>query len=95
MKGVPAPKFEDAPVEPFSKEEIELLLKAAEYCREAQTDQRRKFAMKRMTGRRDRAIILTLLDTGLRASELCALTIGDLDQKTGRVTVKHGTAGGA
>lgn len=28
---------------------------------------------------RDRAIILTLLDTGLRASELCALDVGDLN----------------
>jgi len=38
---------------------------------------------------------LTLLDTGLRASEICALTIGDLDAKSGRVNVKHGTAGAA
>lgn len=95
MKGIPAPKFEEAPVEPFSKEEIERLLKEAVFCREAQTDQRKKFAMKRMTGKRDKAIIFALLDTGLRASELCALTIGDLDQKTGKITVKHGTTGAA
>ena len=56
---------------------------------------RKKFAMKRATAKRDRAIILTLLDTGLRASEICALTIGDLDSKTGRAEVKHGTAGAA
>ena len=51
--------------------------------------------MRRMTARRDRAMILFLLDTGLRASEFCSLTIGDVDQKTGRVVVKHGTLGGA
>ena len=37
------------------------------------------------TGKRDKAILLTLLDTGLRASELCALRISDVDLKSGRV----------
>lgn len=95
MKSVPAPKFTQAQVEAFTKEEIEALLKACEYCREAQTDQRRKFTMRRPTARRDRAIILTLLDTGLRASELCSLRIGDVDLKSGKVIVRHGVAGGS
>jgi integrase/recombinase XerD len=36
-----------------------------------------------------------LLDTGLRASELCALNVGDVDLKSGQVRVKHGDPGGA
>ena len=44
---------------------------------------------------RDQAIILTLIDTGLRAMELCKLLIGNIDLKTGRVEVKHGVIGGA
>lgn len=95
MKAVPAPHFEKPPIEAFSKEDIEHLLKASEFCKEAQTETRRKFTMRRATARRDRAIILTLLDTGLRASELCSLTVGDVEQKTGRVQVKHGILGGA
>lgn len=95
MKQVPPPKFTEPPVEPFTKEEIEALIKACEYCDEAQTSNRRKFRMHRPTAKRDRAILLTLLDTGLRASELCALKIGDLDTKTGKITVKHGAKGGA
>ena len=51
--------------------------------------------MRRSTGHHDRAIILTLLDTRLRASELCALTVGDVDLKSGKMQVKHGRAGGA
>jgi integrase/recombinase XerD len=95
MKKVAAPKFENAPVEPFTREDIETLLKACDYCQEAQTNNRRKFTMHRHTASRDRALILTLLDTGLRASELCALNIGDLDIKTGKVQIKHGVVGAA
>lgn len=95
MKKVPAPKFEPPAIEPFSQEQIEKLLKHTEFKSEAKTNTRRKFAARRATAKRDRAIILFLLDTGLRASELCALTIGDVAQKLGRVEVKHGRAGGA
>jgi len=88
MKSVPGPKYQEPPVEPFSKEEVEALLKACDYCREAQTERRHKFIMRRPSGYRDRALILMLLDTGLRASELCSLLIEDLDMNTGKVTVK-------
>jgi integrase/recombinase XerD len=95
IKAIPAPKFEQAPIEPFTKEEVEALLKACEQCNEAKTTDRRKYIMRRATGRRDQAIIMTLLDTGLRASELSALKVGDVDLKTGKVLVKHGRLGGA
>ncbi len=39
---------------------------------------------------RDKAICLTLLDSGVRASELCALNIEDIDMKEGTVTVRMG-----
>lgn len=95
MQPIPAPKFTEPPVEPFSKEDIEALIKACEYCEEAQTTDRRKFTMRRPTAKRDKALILVLLDTGLRASELCSLRICDVDEKTGKVHVRHGEAGGA
>lgn len=41
-------------------------------------------------GTRDRAILLMLLDTGLRAGELCALDLDDVDVVTGQVHVRHG-----
>ncbi len=94
MRTIPGPKFEVAPITPFTKEQVETLLKVAEYCQEAQTTRRKKFAMKRPTARRDKAIIVFLLDTGLRASEFCALRMADVDPK-GKVSVRHGLAGGA
>lgn len=49
--------------------------------------------MRRATGRRDRALILTLIDSGLRATELCSLRIAVLDSKTGKITIRHGVNG--
>jgi integrase/recombinase XerD len=95
LKAIPAPKYEEAPVEPFSKEDVEALLKACEFSREVRTLDRRTFIMRRASAKRDQALIMTLLDTGLRASELSAVKVGDVDLKSGRVLVKHGRAGGA
>jgi site-specific recombinase XerD len=39
---------------------------------------------------RDKAIFLTFLDTGIRASELCLLNVGDVDMATGEVTIRVG-----
>lgn len=42
------------------------------------------------TGKRDRLILLMLLDTGLRASELLGLTIDNINSITGVIQVVHG-----
>ena len=39
---------------------------------------------------RDRAIILVLVDSGIRASELCSLIIADYDTGRGRLHIRHG-----
>jgi integrase len=95
MSGVPAPQFKVTPVEPFTKDDILALLKASKYCRETVPYNRRRFTTRRPTARRDEAIILTLLDTGLRATELCSLRVEDFDPKLGRIEVRHGVSGGA
>lgn len=45
------------------------------------------------TGRRDKAVLLVLLDTGLRVSELCNLDLADVNLGTGSVLVRHGKGG--
>jgi integrase len=40
-------------------------------------------------GERDRAIVFTLLDTGVRCSELVQLTLDDLDLEAGRLRILH------
>lgn len=46
-------------------------------------------------GVRDRAIVLTLLDTGLRAGELVALDVADFDAAEGLLLVRRGKGGKA
>jgi integrase/recombinase XerD len=95
MKEIPAPRFQNAPIEPFTQEDVQRMLKACTYSREADPINRRRFVMRRPTANRDQAIILTLVDTGLRALELCSLKIEDFDPKRGKLEIKHGVEGGA
>ena len=80
------PKAAYREIKPFSKEEIQALLKAAERTKPSE-GRRKSFTMRRLTALRDIAIILLLLDTGIRASELCRLTGNDIDLQNGLVTI--------
>jgi integrase/recombinase XerD len=95
VKSIPSPKYPLHVIQTFSKEEIEKLIKSCLYTRESQPYNRRSFVMRRPSANRDQALIMFLLDTGLRASELCSLLVGDVDLKTGQVSVRHGVSGGA
>jgi len=93
MAGVPAPRGEERPVRPLTQGEVQALLVACDRMAPARTARRRPFQMARATAVRDKAILLVLLDTGLRAAELCALTVGDVDLASGEVRVRRGKGG--
>jgi integrase/recombinase XerD len=95
MRPLPAPRINKTPIEPFTQEEVQRMLKACVTSREVRLSNRRSSTMRLRFSQRDQAIILTLIETGLRAMELCKLLIGNIDLKTGRVEVKHGVEGGA
>ncbi len=95
MKDVPSPKFKNTPVEPFSQEEVQAMLKVCLYSREYKPSNRKNFVTKLPNGYRDQAVIMVLLDTGLRAMELCSLHIKDANLKTGKIDILHGDEGGA
>lgn len=75
---------------PLDKQQLRQLLLACERTAEWDGEKRSGPTTKRPTRVRDRAIVLMLLDTGSRASELCALLIGDVDMKTGAVQIRRG-----
>jgi site-specific recombinase XerD len=81
------PRPEKRQIVPISLEEIKLLLKACDYSRAYTRPGKRECRHSRPTALRDRAIILTLVDTGLRATELCNLTIGELDRQQRHIVV--------
>lgn len=83
MAGIPRPKVTNTERAPFTQAEVKRLLSAVQPTKARRPRSGKRF----IDALRDRAIILTLLDTGIRAGELCALTIADLHLAAGRLTV--------
>lgn len=87
------PEYPDKVIEPFTAEEIKKLLKAAEYSTAWQTRTGKRTKSKRPTYKRDIALILTLLDSGVRNTELRQLCIKDYDSDNGRLYIARGKGG--
>lgn len=87
---VQSPEYQAREIDPFTQDEVKALIRAVIHSKEWTTRSGKQTQSKRHTAKRDEAIILTLLDTGVRASELCALVIRDYDQKRGRLHIRHG-----
>jgi site-specific recombinase XerC len=73
---VPLVKLEQQIIQPFSTAEIEAMLAAQDRSQHHDT--------------RNYALILFLLDTGVRASECIAIRLDDVDWERGQVRVLHG-----
>ncbi len=82
------PRPAEKAINPYSQEEIQKLLAACDHTASSRTIKRKSFQMERPTAKRDRALVLCLLDTGLRASELCRLNIQDVHLDTGQIEIK-------
>lgn len=78
---VERPRFTRTTISPLSHDDLRRLVGVLE--KDAQGAMRK-------TGQRDRALILSMLDTGARVSEICALTVGDYSPRTGRLLIRHG-----
>jgi len=70
---IPPIKANIRPIDPIPQEEIQKLLKACDAAVKVNGDTR--YMSRRSTAKRDKAIVLLLLDAGLRVTELCELTL--------------------
>jgi integrase/recombinase XerC len=73
---VKAPKVPDEPLDPV---EIETVKKMIAACQSGT-----------FYGNRDKAILLSLLDTGARAKEFLSINLDDLQQATGEILIREG-----
>lgn len=79
------PHAADPPIEPLTEAEIKRLLTACETSREWYN--KPGVAHKRRHAERDKALVLFLYDTGVRATEAVKLQVGNLDLEEGRALV--------
>jgi integrase/recombinase XerD len=87
VHGVTAPRPEKREIIPFTEAEFKAMLAATARSKAYARPGKRKSDHSLPDSDRMRAILLMLLDTGLRASELCDLKIFQVDQRNQRVQV--------
>lgn len=90
IRTIDPPPYEEPVIVPLSRDEIAGLLKV---CDTQAVGGPKSHIRNRATGERDRCIILVLVDTGIRAEELCNLTMTDLNLSTNSLTVRGKGAG--
>lgn len=79
LLGLKAPKLDTKVTESLSESELKRLIKACDG--------------KEFRDRRDAAIVRLMAETGMRAGEVCGLTVDDVDLDRGLVTVRRGKGG--
>ena len=87
---VSRPEFHKVEIMPYSKAEVMALLAATEQSASWRTRNGRRVSSVRPTALRDKTILIVLVDTGIRATELCDLLVRDYEQESGRLLIRHG-----
>lgn len=85
---VDKPKYTKRKIEPLTMNEVKSLVKAMEWT--APWAGKPRCKTKRPTGLRDKAIVLVMVDSGIRVSELCDLQVKDYHKERGRLFINHG-----
>ena len=78
VRAVDPPKAEKREIIPYTEQDIRAMLAACDQSRSYVRPGKRRCSHARPTATRDKAIIAFLVDTGVRASELCNLRIRDV-----------------
>ena len=81
------PQYTNREILPFSQQEIEKLLKYCDTTRAVVDGRRTPYQLKRPHASRNKALILVLLDTGIRSGECSRLRIRDMNLENGELHV--------
>jgi site-specific recombinase XerD len=87
VRRVEAPDPEEREIQPLNEAEIKAMLGALNRSKLYNRPGKATSDHSLRTADRNRAMLLLLLDTGIRASEFCGLTVRDVDQKNMRIQV--------
>lgn len=87
IRQVKRPRPEKKEIDPYTEQDIQAMMDACRRTRSYKRRGKRSCDNTRPTALRDRAIILLLLDTGMRASELCNLIMENVNTRNGQVKV--------
>jgi site-specific recombinase XerD len=87
VRQVKAPKPEKRANVPYTEQDVKAMLAACDRTQAYARPGKRRSDHRLPTAKRDRAILTLLVDTGLRASELCDLRIIDADLRNENVHV--------
>lgn len=90
VKEVEKPTYSEREIVPFTQSETRAIVEAAEWTAQWDTRKGKNIRSRRSTWRRDLALIVLLLDTGLRITEACSLKVGDYQEDNGRLVVLKG-----
>ena len=82
LRKVHRPKPEKRAIKPYTENEVRSMLNALVHSRSYSRPGKRESVHNLQHGERNRAIILLLLDTGIRSTELCTLRIHHIDLKS-------------
>lgn len=74
-------------IKPLEEDEVKSLVESTEWSRGAKTEDRLSFRMRRATAKRDKALLIVLLDTGIRVGEAERLNISNLDFDNAEITI--------
>lgn len=84
---VQQPKFTKKKIVPYTQAEVTAMVEACDFASSWTSRHGKLVNPQRDTAARDRAILILLVDTGLRASELCNLQIRDYNADSGNIDV--------
>lgn len=87
VRAVQPPKPEQPDIQPYSEQDIRSMLNSIERSKAYRRPGQRVATNTTRNTERNRAIILLLLDTGIRNEELCNITLKDLDRRNQRIYI--------